>query len=319
MVTLPQLSRRQWATAAVIAFADFCSAVCVSLQAPFYPAEAERKGASASEYGLVFGIFELTVFVTSPVFGRYVTKLVPKSMLTAGLFITGICSIFFGLIDLVEGKDAFIGLSFTIRVVEALGNSAFLTAAFTIVAAEFPNSIATTFACLETFFGLGLIVGPTLGGFLYQVGGYLVPFSVLGFLLISASLMTYFLLPGCSYPDIPQEGGLLRVLRIPSILLASFSVFCASIAIGFLSATLEPHLRPFNLTPVMMGVMFVIEGGVYAFTAPFWGFVCDRKSQPKWVMLAGAFFIAAGFILIGPAPFIPLETSVAIYISFRTI
>ena len=75
----------------------------------------------------------------------------------------------------------------------------------------------------------------------------------------------------------------------------------------------------FNLTPVMMGVMFVIEGGVYAFTAPFWGFVCDRKSQPKWVMLAGAFFIAAGFILIGPAPFIPLETSVAIYISFRTI
>merc|ERR1711911_348458 len=26
-------------------------------------------------------------------------------------------------------------------------------------------------------------------------------------------------------------------------------------------------------------------------------------------MLAGAFFIAAGFILIGPAPFIPLETT----------
>ena len=38
--------------------------------------------------------------------------------------------------------------------------------------------------------------------------------------------------------------GLLRVLRIPSILLASSSVFAASIAIGFLSATLEPHLRP---------------------------------------------------------------------------
>ena len=39
MVNLPQFTRRQWATAAVIAFADFCSAVCVSLQAPFYPAE----------------------------------------------------------------------------------------------------------------------------------------------------------------------------------------------------------------------------------------------------------------------------------------
>ena len=39
MFKLPDLTNRQWATAGVIAFADFCSAVCVSLQAPFYPAE----------------------------------------------------------------------------------------------------------------------------------------------------------------------------------------------------------------------------------------------------------------------------------------
>ena len=32
-------------------------------QAPFYPIEAERKGATATEYGLVFGVFELTVFL----------------------------------------------------------------------------------------------------------------------------------------------------------------------------------------------------------------------------------------------------------------
>lgn len=36
---IPNLTNRQWATALVIAFADFCSAVCISLQAPFYPAE----------------------------------------------------------------------------------------------------------------------------------------------------------------------------------------------------------------------------------------------------------------------------------------
>jgi len=314
MVNLPQLTRRQWATAAVIAFADFCSAVCISLQAPFYPAEAEKKGATASEYGLVFGIFELTVFASSPLFGRYVTKLVPKSMLTVGLFITGFCSILFGVLDRVELKEAFIGLSFTVRIVEGLGNAAFLTSAFTIVAAEFPQSVATTFACLETFFGLGLIVGPTLGGFLFQVGGYMLPFSVLGGLLILSSFLTYFLLPQCFYPDIPHGDGLLRVLRIPSILLASSSVFAASIAIGFLSATLEPHLRPFNLTPVVMGLMFVIEGGVYAVTAPFWGYLCDRKLQPKIITLAGALFVAVGFTLVGPAPFIPLETSLPIAI-----
>ena len=56
MVTLPQLSRRQWATAAVIAFADFCSAVCVSLQAPFYPAEVIHS------YSFLFTLIRLSHF-----------------------------------------------------------------------------------------------------------------------------------------------------------------------------------------------------------------------------------------------------------------
>ena len=75
-----------------------------------------------------------------------------------------------------------------------MGNAAFLTASFAIIAKEFPDNVATTFvsinslfkpiyvnfkfkrsifffhqASLETFFGLGLIVGPTVGGALYEV------------------------------------------------------------------------------------------------------------------------------------------------------
>lgn len=54
----------------------------------------------------------------------------------------------------------FISLAFLIRIIEAMGNAAFLTSSFAIIAKEFPNSVGTTFATLETFFGLGLIAGP---------------------------------------------------------------------------------------------------------------------------------------------------------------
>ena len=54
---------RQAKTLAAFAVAEICQAVCVSLQAPFYPHEAEMKGATATEYGLVFGVFELVVFL----------------------------------------------------------------------------------------------------------------------------------------------------------------------------------------------------------------------------------------------------------------
>ncbi len=107
---------------------------------------------------------------------------------------------------------------------------------------------------------------------------------------------------------VDPAGGLFRIIRIPSILLASFSVFAASTSVGFLSATLEPHLRQFDLMPISMGLMFVIEGGIYAITAPVWGYLCDRKVQPKIVTLIGSIFIVVGFLLIGPAPFLPLDT-----------
>lgn len=53
-------------------------------------------------------------------------------------------------------------------------------------------------ASLETFFGLGLIVGPTLGGALYSLGGYSLPFAVLGSALFCAALMSCIVLPTCN-------------------------------------------------------------------------------------------------------------------------
>ena len=40
--------RRQWMIFIVFSISNFCQAICVSLQAPFYPHEAEKKGATAT-------------------------------------------------------------------------------------------------------------------------------------------------------------------------------------------------------------------------------------------------------------------------------
>jgi len=158
--------------------------MCVSLQAPFYPAEAEKKGATASEYGLVFGIFELTVFLVSPVIGRYLPQLGVNRAFSLGISTTGTMCILFGFLKFIEGPREFIGLSIAVRIVEAVGNSAFLTSSFCLVAQRFQGSIATVFSLVEMSFGLGMILGPTVGGALFQAGGYILPFLVLGCILL---------------------------------------------------------------------------------------------------------------------------------------
>lgn len=99
-----------------------------------------------------------------------------------------------------------------------------------------------------------------------------------------------------------------KVLKIPGVLLASASIIVTSMSIGFLQATLEPHLRRFNLSPIIMGVMFVINGGTYAITAPGFGWLCDRTCPPKVVTVLGTLLVAAGFCLVGPAPFLSVNT-----------
>lgn len=54
--------------------------------------------------------------------------------------------------------------------------------------------------------------------------------------------------------------------------------------------------------------MFVVNGGTYALTAPFFGWLCDRYVDPKVITVIGTVLIIIGFSLIGPAPYMPFDT-----------
>ncbi|KAG7163416.1 MFS-type transporter SLC18B1-like [Homarus americanus] len=310
-------TRQQWLTLIVFAIADFCSAVCVSLQAPFYPILAESKGATPTQYGFVFGIFELTVFIVSPIYGNYLNKIGPKFMFNAGIFTTATTCIMFGFLDRINDTNVFIGLSFAIRIVEAMGNSGFLTASFSIIAKEFPDNVGATFASLETCFGLGMIVGPTLGGALFELGGYTLPFVTLGCMLLCAASLTYCILPSYSSEfkgESGSSGSMISLIKVPAIALAAYAIIASSISIGFLQATLEPHLRPLKLSPFQLGLMFVLNGATYGFFAPLWGWLCDKRINPRIVVIFGSFMVMIAFIIIGPAPFLPIPTTLPLCI-----
>jgi len=306
-------TKEQWKVITTLAITHFCNGLCVSLQAPFYPNEAEKKGASATEYGLVFGIFELTVFIVSPIIGKYLPKIGVSKAFSGGISITGSMCVAFGLLNKIDDCRTFIALSFLIRIFEACGNSAFLSSSFTLVAQMFPSSVSTVFGLVEMSFGIGMILGPTVGGALYEVGGFTIPFAVLGAVLIVQAIISTQTLPKikqeCSSNDDSMSNyGILQAIQIPSILLAIFSVFSASIAVGALQATLERHLDQFHLSPMHVGMFFMLYGGAYALLNPFWGWMADKVSS-KLVIFIGAFLLGLGFLLIGPVPGIGLQTT----------
>ncbi|XP_076361680.1 MFS-type transporter SLC18B1-like isoform X2 [Tachypleus tridentatus] len=304
-----RFTSQQWATLFTLAFGNFCIGASISLQAPFFPQEAEKKGATATEYGLVFGIYQLTMFLTAPFCGKMIALVTPSFMLNAGIFVIGVASILFGFLDRAPNGNPFVYLALAVRVAEGFGSAAAKTSSYAIIALEFPNSVAKTFSLLETCIGIGLIAGPTIGGALYEVGGYEIPFITAGVLLLIDGILVYFILPDLDNSKIPKKSGnLFKFYKNVGIGLDFLVVFTTFNCVGFNQATLEPHLRQFNLTPFLLGSTFVISGAIYSITAPIWGWVCDHLPSTKPITLLGCTFMIICELLLGPTTFLPIDT-----------
>ena len=309
-------SKRQIVILVLFIWSEFCMALACSLQAPFYPHEAEKKGARPSEYGFVFGVYELVVFLFCPIFGKFLGSLGVEFVTNAGIVVVGVTCTLFGFLTMVNNVIVFIAYSFAIRILEGIGYAAFTTAIFSIIAQEFPDDVGATFAGVETFFGLGLILGPTIGGALYEVGGYLLPFVVVGSCLLFGGVLIYFLLPPQRAPiSSSNSHGLLFLLKKPPFVFGTATVFCTAYSIGFVQAILEPHLRALHLSMFHVSLIFIINGITYFFLAPIFGKICDSLLSPHVVMTMGTVFVAVGFLIMGPAPFLPLKMSLKTIIS----
>lgn len=64
----------------------------------------------------------------------------------------------------------------------------------------------------------------------------------------------------------------------------------------------------FGLTPIQVGLVFIVSGAVYALTAPIFGYLCDYVSKPMYISVAGNFLSVFAFLLLGPADFLPFDT-----------
>ncbi|VVC87951.1 unnamed protein product [Leptidea sinapis] len=252
------LRERQRLTLFSLALVDFMSFCSMSIMAPFFPREASIKGLSATMCGML------------PILGV-------KFMFTAGMFMAGGCNVIFGTLVLIEDTNTFTILCFIIRGMEALGASAYSTASYVYVVNVFPDNIGSVLGILETFVGLGMSVGPAIGGLLYSIGGFGVPFYSLGIVMIIVVPINMILLPDCEeYVSGSKTASILRLFKIPSIIITGFVIVIVSNTWAFLDPTLEPHLRQFNLSTRQIGLIFLLFSSLYGIFSPIWGWVADR-------------------------------------------
>jgi len=167
----------------------------ISLQPPFYPSEAEKKGATPAQYGFVFGIANLSLFIFSPIFGRYGSTIGPKLCFNVGAVSQGVSGFLFAFLPYIDSVDLFIGISYLLRFIEGMGTAMAWSSALGILMEIFPNKVGRVMSWTQTCFGLGYMLGPGVGAWFYEMGGFMLPFLVVGSLSTILSLLLVVTIP----------------------------------------------------------------------------------------------------------------------------
>ncbi|KAL1513327.1 hypothetical protein ABEB36_002749 [Hypothenemus hampei] len=296
----------------MLALGDFMSVCSMSIITPFYPSVSAKKGVPSSLSGCIFAIYALIMFLFCPIFGKITPKLGAKPLFVIGAFAAGISNISFGLIDRFDSYNLFIISSFGIRIIEALGASAYSVATYVLIIDIFPQHIGFVRGLLETCIGLGLCAGPGLGGLLYGVGGFGLPFYVTGSVAIFVAFVNMHILPSPKEENIDEGGSFLDLLRLPPIFLTCIITTVVAMSNSFIDPTYEPHLsKTFGLTPTQVGLLFILDSATYGCSSPIFGWITDRTVNYSWLMTTGLFGTSAALLFLGPSPFLTfLKSSV---------
>ena len=174
------------------------------------------------------------------------------------------------------------------------------TAGLSLIAVQYPQKRAEMMGYALMGSTAGMLLGPTIGGTLYHVGGYLLPFVITGVLVAIDAVLRIGLLPrDRGSPE--AEVGLRALLLDRSVVVAAAAVALAAVGWGVVEPLLPAHLSNSGGSPATIGVIFTTGSIVYGLAAPVVGRVSDRIAIRK-VVAGGTLAMACALPLLGLFP-----------------
>jgi multidrug resistance protein len=162
---------------------------------PILPFYAQSMGATAMHLGLLFATYSLMQFLFSPWWGRVSDRLGRRPVLLIGLLGMALSFALFGL-------SQALWMLFAARVLGGLLSSALLPTAMAYVADSTSHEQrGQGMGLLGAAMGLGMVVGPSLGGFLVLGGNPGVPFFVAAGLTLLVAALAWAALPESLGPE----------------------------------------------------------------------------------------------------------------------
>jgi ACDE family multidrug resistance protein len=242
-----------------VAFACVVSFMGIGLVDPILPAISHELHASPSEVTLLFTSYLVVTAVAMLITNWVSSRLGAKTTLIAGLILIVLFSAAAGA---SPGINAIIGF----RAGWGVGNALFIATSLAVIVASASGGFAGAIVLYETALGVGIAIGPLLGGTLGEIS-WRGPFYGVACLMAIALIATIVLVEPTPKPA--HKTGLsapLRALKHRGLLTMSLTALCYNWAF-FTVLGYAPF--PMGLSPIKLGLVFTGWGILVAIFAVF--------------------------------------------------
>ena len=288
-----------------VAFACVVSFMGIGLVDPILPALRTALGASPSQISLLFTSYLVVTAVMMIVVGWISSRIGAKWTLISGLLLIVVFAALAGSTNTINGIVGF-------RAGWGLGNAMFIATSLAVIVASASGGFAGAIILYETALGLGIAVGPLLGGLLGNVS-WRGPFFGVAVLMAIAMLATLFFVPSMPKPE--KKTSLiapLLALRHKGLLIMGIMALLYNWGF-FTMLGYAPY--PMELDPIQLGFIFTGWGILVALFSVFGAPRLQQRFGTVPVLYANMTYLALLMAVIGLGVGTPAVVMVAVILS----
>ncbi|KAL3245076.1 hypothetical protein MRX96_018219 [Rhipicephalus microplus] len=325
--TLVQIKRQSWCVPYLIGTFWFSALLAVPIT--FFPKVASEKGLPPWEFGLAFSVRKVFGMLAPAASLAMISYLSPKWGIVISQTVFGIQGILFGLSCLLMDKVVYLGVSFVGFIIMEFFMICMSICMETILASTLEQDGNLFLGAERSLSELGMMLGSVGAGALVDVSGDSVPYYVFGGALLAVTLLVVrsrhetrdssntqsSISDADGNPDPneqnPARKTLWALLLNPCFMVDVFSRALCWVTAAFNYATLEPHIAQLQESNASIGVAFMVN---YFASVIAYATMCSSYSRKfeNFLIFVGSVLMATSYLIIGPAPFIPVETSFAL-------
>jgi multidrug resistance protein len=287
---------------ALVTSATFIDVIAYSVAVPVLPDLSRKLGASPTTVGLLFAAFGATALCVAIPVGAASDRMGRKGPLAGGL--VGLM-----LATLILAYAKTLPALFVARLAQGAADAVTWVVGFALLADLYdPAERGRASGIVMSGASSAFVIGPSLGGWLYEVGGLRLPFLAVAAMSAAAAAATLWMKPPPALA-IREKVPVLAVLRVPAIGACAAAVVLAASTMSMLEPVLALHLQRLGVNPARIGLAFGCAGIASATLHPLYGRWSDRLGARRltlWGLVVSACVLPLIGLIAGFASAIPI-------------